>query len=443
MSGTSVATAVATGILAQVWEERPEVSGDMLRAAVTRLGPRNGAIPPLITLSRVLSRLDRPTRTGESSASLTRGDKPSIVKMQGGSAMTTASGQYEAGGAKIKAVVAPAHVLGGCSCGAAPEACTCAGGPAASNFVYVLGTVDVRFPDQSISDEMQRVASTLGVVQGEGTFQVGDAAAGVHPNEDLRNWCHRVLVRPEARYLARQVSWILTVEGLPAYYLSLRDPSDLDRLIEALGEPKPRIAKAAPPAKTRGGSRKAKPGGENIILPPNEEYDLSLFVGKSSMIPVEASPDVIAPTLTVDYACSFDRNVLASWIQTSSGKLPRPRSRKTRIFSLVGGHTPNDFLARLVQSADNFGDTDEWRALNFLAVQYKPLYQCYADMLEDDYILDSVLVRRSRLSGNKRIVDPVFVFRNNDGDVERFFVRVDVTHLFPTIVSHIAAYFER
>ncbi len=98
----------------------------------------------------------------------------------------------------------------------------------------------------------------------------------------------------------------------------------------------------------------------------------------------------------------------------------------------------------LAQSADNLGDTDESRALNFLAVRYKTLYEQYAEMAESGFALDSVKVARSRLSRERHIVDPVFTFRHMEtGVVQRYFVRVDVSHLFPMIVHPIAEYFER
>ena len=100
----------------------------------------------------------------------------------------------------------------------------------------------------------------------------------------------------------------------------------------------------------------------------------------------------------------------------------------------------------LVQSADNFGNTDEWRALNFLAVRYKPLYELYAELVlvQDAWMLDSVEVVTSRLWREKHIVDPVFAFRHKEsGVLSKYFVRVDVSHLFPMIVNPIAKYVTR
>ena len=99
-------------------------------------------------------------------------------------------------------------------------------------------------------------------------------------------------------------------------------------------------------------------------------------------------------------------------------------------------------MNRLVQSADNYGGTDEWRALNYLAVQYKSLYYHYGDMVYYGYTLESIRVVRSRLWGTRRIVDPVFTFRNRFGGIKQYFVRVDVTDLFPKILHPLSEYFD-
>ena len=318
-------------------------------------------------------------------------------------------------------VVAPAQAPGACACGGAPGACTGNGGAAPSNFVYVLGTVDVCFPDQSISEEMQAVARTISAHKhAHDPNKHKQDCMSQGPAEEVRSWCHRVFSDPvhgrEARYVARQLGWVLRVEGQPAYYLTLRDWHDLDDLISCLGEPK----------------------GD----------DLCLFVGTSSLVPVESCPGVVAPILGVDYLCAFKHANLIHWCDAPA-QTGTPAATKTGATSAKKPKPPSakDLFAKFVQSADNFGDTDELRALNYLAVRYQPLYDCCRAILHDptgNYVLDGFKVVRSRLWGEKRIVDPVFAFRDTQtGDVRKWFVRVDVTHLFPMIANDIAEYFDR
>jgi hypothetical protein len=387
MSGTSVATAVATGTLAQLWSERPHATGKQVRAAVAGLTPRDGPLPPTLDRESFLAELDR--IIGASAALMLPTYKPNHLNLQGKATMIVGNGLPRTGAsgpvARSPQSVTPANGSG-CICGAPGGACTCAdAGP--SHFVYVLGTVDVRFPDQSISAEFQELAQAMpNGQQGE--------------DEDSRGWCHRILSaspRQRTRYIARQLSWILFVEGEPAYYLTLRDMHDFDDLIDCLSEPK------------------------------NE--DLCLAVGSSPLQLVELRHGIKAPVLTVDRVCQFKKSDILQNFKSSAKKgVPRPE----------------ELYRELFQSADNFGHTDEWRALNFLAVRYPPLCQWCSDMVHEGYDLKAFPVLTSRLAdwGTKRVVDAIFTFAKAE-DLRKYFVRVDVTHLFPMLVSPIAKYVDR
>jgi hypothetical protein len=102
----------------------------------------------------------------------------------------------------------------------------------------------------------------------------------------LRDWYYRVLRRPEARYIARQVSWIFKVQGQPAYYLSLRDPNDLPVLIECL----------------------------SLSEDHDNKYynDLAVLVGSSSLVPVEICPGISGPVLAVDQLFRFSLDARCS-----------------------------------------------------------------------------------------------------------------------------------
>ena len=289
----------------------------------------------------------------------------------------------------------PGHGPDGCACAAPGEyAVARVASRRHRGFIYVLGSVDIRFPDQSISKSLQALARRKQIVQDE--------------KKHLRTWCFRVLTEPEARYVARQVCWILTVEGHPAYYLVLRDLHDLPGLISCLGR---------------------------------SEDDLDLVVGSSTLTPVDNCPGITAPVLVVDHLAWFKRENLVTWFKPSPKTTLKPPSKGKASGSSGDG---GELFDKLVQSADNFGDTDEWRALNYLAVNYQPLYEQYAAMAQNGCILDSVKVITSRLWRQKHIVDPVFAFRQIEtGLLQKYFVRVDVSHLFPMIANHIAEYFDR
>jgi hypothetical protein len=403
MSGTSAATAVATGILAQVWSARPGAQGRDLRTAVARLGPRNGLMPPLLERDSLIAALDELVLTAGASL-VTRGRKTYATlqgetTMRSGSALSTTP-NYGAGAATESGSTVTAQGADGCTCGGRSGVCTCGNGESPqSRFVYVLGSVSIEFPDHSIELELETVGNTL---------KERDRKFGRGSTEDLRHWYIRILAEPEARYVARQLCWILKVEGQPAYHLSLRDLHDLDELIKCLGHP---------------------------------VDDLNLFVGSSTLIATEECPGIVVPVLTVDHMSTFKREDLVKWFQIPAASKPKRKKK-----AAPSAEDQNKFFRTLIQSTDNFGDTDEWRALNFLAVRCKPLYELYAEMLIEDarWSLDGVRIAPSRLGRERRIVDVVFAFRQTQsGVVQKHFARVDVSHLFPMIANELTEYFDR
>jgi hypothetical protein len=411
MSGTSVATAVATGTLAQLWSERPHATGKQVRAAVAGLAPRHGPIPPTLGRENFLAELDRIIAANAAATLPTSHSKTNYVNLQGKTTMMLGNGlpRTDASGpaATSAELVTPANGSG-CMCGASGGTCSCGdAGPA--HFVYVLGRVDVAFPDQSILEEFEDLAKAIENREGKGK---GLQRAG----EDLRVWYHRLLSTypKDTRYIARLFCWILSVEGEPAYYLTLRDMSDFTDLIDCLGEPR--------------------------------DEDLCLFVGSSSLQLAEMCHGIKAPLLTVDQVGQLKQDDLLKRFknspkQSSKSSAKKPNSKDSAKKAVP---VPAELYSELFQSADNFGHTDEWRALNYLAVRYTPLYERCFDMVEDGYDLKGFPVLTSRLSawGTKRVVDAIFTF-GNAGDMKKFFVRVDVTHLFPVLVTPIEKYVDR
>ena len=62
----------------------------------------------------------------------------------------------------------------------------------------------------------------------------------------------------------------------------------------------------------------------------------------------------------------------------------------------------------------------------------------------DGYVLSGVSVGASRLGASTdRIMRAIYRFRNKEGAEKKYFVRVDVTHEFPMIVTEWRAFLER
>lgn len=282
-------------------------------------------------------------------------------------------------------VVPPGQESGTCpTCGGALS--ETAEGPAEPTYVYVLGRIQPRTPSLSVEKELLQAtgrADTAGLTD--------------------RQTMHRLLSERSNRYLARQLCWVLTIEGLDTYLLQPRDPADLDLLIEAI-RPEP------------------GPG------------DLDVVIGvRGPLASPEMCSGLVVPIIGVDQIYSFDTEALIKAI-------PRPDQLPAKQFNAAARET----LARIMQIADNAGATDEHRALNYLAVRYDAIYHLAAERHRESYSLSGVEVRPSRLSGVRQVVDVVFSYTSRQtGVTEDHFVRVDVTDEWPFVLTPLSPYYDR
>ena len=218
-----------------------------------------------------------------------------------------------------------------------------------------------------------------------------------------RETLQAVLSARENRYLARQVCYVLTVQGLETYVVTPRDSADFDLLVEAV--------RAVP-----------------------RPSDLDVVIGVLGPIaPPEMCNGLMVPIVAFDQVYSFDRDALIKAI-------PRPDKVAAKEF----GPAAEELFDRIMQMTDNAGGTDENRALNYLAVRYPAIYATAAEAFGRDCSLAGVEVRTSPLSGTRKILDAIFSYTNRNTDfTEKFFVRVDVTEEFPFLVTKMSPYYDR
>jgi len=254
-----------------------------------------------------------------------------------------------------------------------------------TSYTYVIGRIVPRFPNPSIEKEF---------VQAMGRAET----KGLTDREALQS----VLFEKQNRYLARQLCWVLTVEGLETYLLVPRDPSDYDLLVESL-RPTPRAT------------------------------DVDVIIGiRGPMADPRMCNGLMIPILTFDQAYSFDIDSLIKAV-------PRPKTMPTKQFNA----TTEELFSRIVQMADNAGATDEHRALNYLSVRYQAVYSHTAEMFSRDFSLSAIEVHPSSLSGVRKIVDVVFIYTNRNTDVQdKYFTRVDVSEEFPFLVTKLSPYYD-
>jgi PatG C-terminal len=273
------------------------------------------------------------------------------------------------------------------TCGTAPATNgTATATPTAPSFIYAIGKIEPRFPRPDVEKEF---AQAVGRAE---TVGLSDRQAA-----------QDVLSQRQNRYLARQLCWVMTIEGLETYILAPRDPADIDLLIEALRpEPSP--------------------------------MDRDAVVGiRGPIAPAEMCNGLMVPIVAFDQIYSFDRDSLIKAI-------PRPEKTTQKDFSPVAA----ELFDRIMLITDNAGATDEHRALNYLAMRYPAIYATAADAFARDESLSAVDVQPSPLSGTRNIVDVIFSYTNRNTDVaEKFSVSVDVTGEFPYLVRRLSPYYDR
>ena len=288
----------------------------------------------------------------------------------------------------------PQKKCSACSAKSSPEGSKTSGNEKSENkgtcglkslpYVYVLGQIEARFPNRSIEKEYVQIIER-----------------SKSANFEHQQAFYSVLSQPENRYLARKLSWILTMEGVPIYILLPTGPEDLNILLEA-------------------------------IRPPACPLDRQVVVGRKGPVAPPEMCGLEVPMVLVDHLYSLEYNDFIKSI--------RSESVTDEKFKAIARET---FL-RMMQLADNIGSTDKHRALNYLSVRYPAIYVKAAEELERNFLLTSVNAIFSRLSDNRKIVSVIQSFTNKEtGAVEKYFVRVDLTEEFPFIVTKMAPYYDR
>jgi PatG Domain len=254
------------------------------------------------------------------------------------------------------------------------------------SYVYAIGRIEPRFPRLSVEKEFAQVTGRADT-------------AGLSDRQALQ----KVLKERQNRYLARQLCWVLTIEGLETYLLVPRDPADVELLIEG-------------------------------VRPTPNPGDVDVVVGVRGPI---ASPEMcnglMVPIVAFDQIYSFDRQSLLEAI-------PKPEQLSAEAFAPAAA----ELFDRIMQMTDNAGAADEHRALNYCALRYPAIYAKTAEEFATNSSLSAVEVRPSPLGNTRKIVDVIFSYTSRNTDVtEKFFVRVDVTEEFPFLVTKMSPYYDR
>lgn len=278
------------------------------------------------------------------------------------------------------------HTCRACGCGGATPEVSDDPNSLRPSYVYALGRIDPRMPSLGIEKEF---AQAIGRAE----------TANLTDRQALR----AVLSDPQNRYLAKQLCYVLTIQGLDTYLVRPRDPGDFALLIDSLIE--------APKA-----------------------IDLHAVIGlRGPQAPPNLCNGLMLPVVMYDQIYAFDAGSLVR-------ALPKPDNLEESLFRSAA----EELFERVMQIADNAGASDEHRALNYLAARYPNIYAKAAEAYASGSSLAAIETRPSRLSGMRSILDVIFSFTDRRTDVnQKFFVRVDVTEEFPFLVTKLSPYYDR
>jgi PatG C-terminal len=301
------------------------------------------------------------------------------------------------------------------------HACSSCGGPVAAHStgtrstqgpsgpVYSVGQLSPQFPSPGVEKEFAQLAG-------------GASSPGTVDIKLLRE----VLSAPENLYLGRHLCWLFTAQGADSFIILPRDDAEVVRLMESM---------------------------------PSDDTEevVHTVVGKTVRADRIDSPciDLGLPAVVADQLLAFTLNeftqaLLGAGARNNGGQAPSPEPPTTNSVGVVDGDKSAEDMQRvarhvfhqLTRRTDNRGLADEHRALNYLALRYPQIYRAVSEAYRDNKVLVGIQTRHSH-SQTRRLVTVAVTFRHRHTDItERYQCLVDVTEVFPFLVTSLQPTFE-
>ena len=272
-----------------------------------------------------------------------------------------------------------------------PQECDCEKGESTPapppTPIYSLGAIRVAFPNRSLEEQFNAAARAI---------------QAVGPSNSL---LYQVLSQGEYLYLARDICFIFQVDGIDTYIIKPRTYVEVAQFVTALA--------------------------------PDLEQPLDGIIGlKGPLAPPEMCNGLQLPLVAVNQ--SFISN-LKEFVEAIASAASVSPELAQSVLEIILGLT------------DNTGATDEYRAINYLAVKYLQIYITTAQMLDPAqttggyqgaYYLVGVTAQLAKVQGTRRIINVIFQYRQRDtSETAYWFTTVDVTGLYPFLVSKFAPYY--
>ncbi len=260
--------------------------------------------------------------------------------------------------------------------------------------IIAVGSIRPLFPSLSIEKEFYQAAdleyTRSFVTQGHNTLLFG------------------ILDKVENLYIAREMCWVLAIEGVDIYVVTPDSNRELTAMIGS-------------------------------IASRTSTADLDVIFGYlGPMSKPEQCNGVILPTVSCTQAYNFTYQQMVEKIMSATGA---DEDQAKNIFS------------HMLELTDNSGRGNDNRAINFVVLNSIDIYILAYDMIYGEEIqkldpknfsLINIMTNPSRIQGEQVILDVIFTYRGNTTNVsQKWFCRVDVSGHYPYLVSGMAKYYNR
>lgn len=319
----------------------------------------------------------------------------------------------------LSGAAATIHPACGCGGAEAKPACSCGGGGGCScggaaatppAYVYAIGAITPVFPSLSVEKEFLQALEPLIPPVDPRTIPV--------PLSDA--WYFQVLGKASNLYIAREMCWQFRRDATTPYLLIPRAQDELVGMVSA----------SAPS--------------------PRDTVDFDVVLGRvgPTALP-EMCNGLILPTIICDETFNFSSK---QYMQDISAILLQGTKISPPV-TIVDDKLLSTTFAAVLRMSDNTGDTNAFRAMNFLVVRYIELYVLFynmainnfytkASLTETRYLITTIKTQPAPIQGSQTIIDVIFSFvGQTTNTLFRWSCRVDVSGEFPFLVFPLAPYY--
>lgn len=261
-----------------------------------------------------------------------------------------------------------------------------------AQYIYVAGKLRPHFPSRGLEKEYDAAAQTL----------------GLNPRNFNQVFTYKTSTGFPYRYIAEQVSWILSVSGQDIYVLLATSSDELDEFIDSL----------------------TFDSASNLA---DETYSVAVGT-KGPLAPEELSDGKPLPMIRCHHLYHFTTAQLQD--------------------ELIAANTTTIAISNVLDALikqPNTGSSDFDRAKNFVAFRYPSIYAashpasqstCHsANNADDEQFLENLELQHSNVAPGRTIVDIILTYQKNiSGRKTSYYASVDVTDLYPFLHSNLTTY---